>query len=145
MLLELDALPLVDMAFMNEVHQEDVHLINRLFENLLTYESDPTPQNAVEVDSAFEAWYAHTIVHFEGEEVKMRESGFPPYGRHKAEHDRVLGEMKQLLESWKETREVKPLKIYLIEVLPGWLLTHIETMDTVTASFLKRGISPSHI
>jgi len=50
--------------------------------------------------------------------VKMRESGFPPYAMHKTEHDRLLGEIKSLLESWKATRESKPLKIYLIEVLP---------------------------
>ena len=50
--------------------------------------------------------------------------------------------MKNLLETWKETREPKPLKIYLIEVLPAWLLTHIQTMDTVTARFFKTGISP---
>ncbi|UFH60325.1 bacteriohemerythrin [Sulfurovum mangrovi] len=145
MLLDIDTLPLVDMAFMNEVHQEDVHLINRLFETLLAYESEPTEKNALAVDSSLEKWYTHTVSHFEGEEVKMRESGFPPYAMHKGEHDRVLGEISSLMEQWKGTREPKPLKIYLIEVLPHWLVTHIETMDTVTARFLKRSISPSNI
>ncbi|MBD3792074.1 MAG: hemerythrin family protein [Campylobacterales bacterium] len=145
MLLETDALPLVDMAFMNEVHQEEVHRINALFEMLLAYESEPTEENALKMDALFEAWYTHTLSHFEGEEVKMRESGFPPYAMHKAEHDRVVGEIRTLMEAWKETREPKPLKIYLIEILPRWLLTHIETMDTVTARFLKRGISPCGI
>ena len=84
MLLDIDALPLVDMEFMNEVHQEDVHIINRLFEALLAYENEPTEENAIAVDTVFEAWYTHTLSHFEREEVKMRESGFPPYGMHKA-------------------------------------------------------------
>lgn len=142
MLLDIDTLPLVEMTFMNDVHTEDVHLINRLFETLLAYENEPTEKNALEVDAVFEAWYTHTVTHFEGEEEKMKESGFPPYAMHKAEHDRALGEMKHLFDTWKETRESKPLKIYLIEVLPHWLLTHIQTMDTVTARFLKTGISP---
>lgn len=145
MLLDIDALPLVEMEFMNEVHKEEAHRINALFEALLAYESEPTEENALQVDTLFEAWYTHTLSHFEGEEVKMRESGFPPYAMHKAEHDRVVAEIKSLLEAWRETREPKPLKIYLIEVLPRWLVTHIETMDTVTARFFKRGISPCGI
>lgn len=145
MLLDIDALPLVDMEFMNEVHQEEAHCINALFEALLAYENDSTEKNALQVDALLEDWYTHTLSHFEGEEVKMRESGFPPYAMHKAEHDRVVAEIKSLLEAWRETREPKPLKIYLIEVLPRWLVTHIETMDTMTARFLKRGISPCGI
>jgi hypothetical protein len=41
MLLDLNALPLVEMEFMNEVHKEDVELINTLFETLLAYENEP--------------------------------------------------------------------------------------------------------
>ncbi|MDM5271725.1 hemerythrin family protein [Sulfurovum sp. zt1-1] len=145
MLLDTDALPSVDMSFMNEVHKEEVHIINHLFTALLAYENAPSLDNALVIDALFEKWYKHTVSHFEGEEVKMRESGFPPYAMHKGEHDRVLGEIRDLLEKWKESREPKPLKIYMIEVLPSWLLNHIQTMDTVTARFLKTGISPCNI
>ena len=75
----------------------------------------------------------------------MREMGFPPYAMHKGEHDRVIVIMAELLSDWKQTRNVKPLKIYLIEVLPLWLKNHILTMDTVTARFFKTGISPCGI
>ena len=145
MLLDIDALPLVEMEFMNEVHKEDIQIINRLFDALLTYENEPNEANALTVDHIYEEWYLHTEDHFEGEEVKMREMGFPAYAMHKGEHDRVLNQMKMLLLSWKDSREVKPLKIYLIEELPKWLNNHILTMDTVTARFFKTGISPCNI
>jgi hemerythrin len=145
MLLDLDALPSVEMEFMNEVHKEDVEIINTLFETLLAYENEPNKENASRVDTIFEKWVAHTVSHFEGEEVKMREMGFPPYAMHKGEHDRTLAQMRMFLKEWKETREVKPLKIYLVEELPAWLSNHILTMDTVTATFFKTGISPCSI
>ena len=145
MLLDRGTLPLVEMAFMNEVHKEDVELINTLFEALLVYEREPNEDYASKVDTAFETWVAHTISHFEGEEIKMREMGFPPYAMHKGEHDRTLSHMRMLMEHWKQTREVKPLKIYLIEELPMWLTNHILTMDTVTAKFFKTSISPCSI
>lgn len=145
MLLDLGTLPLVEMEFMNEVHKEDVEIINTLFEALLAYENEPSEENASKVDTTFEMWVGHTVSHFEGEEIKMRETGFPPYAMHKGEHDRTLAQMKTLLDHWKQTREVKPLKIYLIEELPAWLNNHILTMDTVTARFFKTGISPCSI
>ena len=145
MLLDIDALPSVEMDFMNEVHQEDIEIINNLFEALLAYEHAPDTVHAFKVSTLFETWYTHTISHFEGEELKMREMGFPPYMMHKGEHDRTLAHMKMLLDQWKQTHEVKPLKIYLIEELPHWLTSHILTMDTVTARFFKTGISPCGI
>lgn len=145
MLLEIDALPLVEMDFMNEVHKADIEIINRLFTSLLAYEKEASEEKTFLVDRIFEEWYRHTVDHFEGEEAMMRERAFPAYAMHKGEHDRVLMHMQALQEAWKNTREVKPLKIYLIEELPLWLNNHISTMDTVTARFFKMGISPCAI
>ena len=63
-------------------YYEDVHIINALFNTLLEYEADPTSDNALALDALFEKWYTHTTAHFEGEEIKMREMGFPPYAMH---------------------------------------------------------------
>ena len=145
MLLDINDLPLVEEEFMNDVHKEDVEIINRLFESVLAYENDPSEENTHLVDTIYMEWYVHTVDHFQGEEEKMRELGFPPYQMHKGEHDRVLGDMRLIQLNWKQTRDIKPLKIYLIEELPMWLNNHILTMDTVTARFFKSGISPCGI
>ena len=140
MLIEHHEIPQVDMDFMNEVHKEDVEIINNLFEHILTY--DDSKESAAVIDKLYEAWIEHTVVHFENEEIKMREMRFPPYLAHKGEHDRALQEMRNLFAYWQQQRDIKALKIYFIETLPAWLHTHIATMDTVTARFFATGQSP---
>ncbi len=145
MLLEKEQIPLVEMESMNAVHYEDVDLINHLFEALLAYEKNVNDTNAIEVESAFEAWILHTVAHFQKEEEQMRSTQFPPYPMHKGVHDANLLLLRQLFASWQKSREIQPLKIYLIEELPMWLTQHIQTMDTVTARYLKTAISTVHV
>ncbi|HEY9129122.1 MAG TPA: hemerythrin family protein [Sulfurovum sp.] len=140
MLITWDEIPKVDMDFMNEVHKEDVDIINNIFEHILSY--DGSQESAAAIDKLYEEWIEHTVVHFENEEIKMREMRFPPYLAHKGEHDRALQEMRNLFAYWQQQRDIKALKIYFIETLPAWLHTHIATMDTVTARFFATGQSP---
>jgi len=140
MLISLDEIPQVDMDFMNEVHKEDVDIINNIFELILKY--DGSEESIVAIDKLYEEWIEHTVNHFQNEEIKMQEMRFPPYLAHKGEHDRALQEMRDLFTHWQQYRDIKTLKIYFIETLPAWLHTHISTMDTVTARFFATGQSP---
>jgi len=140
MLISWDEIPQVDMDFMNEVHKEDVDIINNIFEHILKY--DESEESAAVIDELYKEWIAHTVKHFQNEETKMQEMRFPPYLAHKGEHDRALQEMKELFSYWKKHRDIKALKIYFIETLPAWLHNHISTMDTVTARFFATGESP---
>lgn len=130
----------VDMDFMNEVHKEDVDIINNIFEHMLAY--DESEESAKIIDDLYSQWIEHTVEHFQNEEIKMQEMRFPPYLAHKGEHDRALQEMRNLFLHWQQQRDTKILKIYFIETLPAWLQTHISTMDTVTARFFATGQSP---
>jgi hemerythrin len=140
MLIEHHEIPQVDMDFMNEVHKEDVDIINTIFEHILTY--DDSEESAATIDKLYKEWIEHTVVHFQNEEIKMQQMRFPPYLAHKGEHDRALQEMRNLFATWQQQRDIKVLKIYFIETLPAWLHTHISTMDTVTARFFATGQSP---
>jgi hemerythrin len=142
MLLDKETLPLVAMEFMNEVHLEDLELINELFELVLAYEQKPNNENEVKLNNKYSQWFQHTVDHFKGEEQMMQERGFPPYPMHKGEHDNALRLMDQVYGDWLKSKDIKVLKIYLIETLPSWLTNHIQTMDTVTAMFFKTGSSP---
>lgn len=142
MLLDKQNLPLVAMEFMNDVHTEDIDIINELFDLILKYENDSTKQNEDLLNNKYEIWFEHTVKHFNGEEVMMQEKQFPPYPMHKREHDNALARMKNLFDTWNETKDIMVLKTYFIEELPTWLINHIKTMDTVTAMFLKTGLSP---
>jgi hemerythrin len=140
MLITQDEIPLVAMDFMNEVHKEDVDIINNIFEHILNY--DGSEKSATVIDELYKEWIEHTVNHFQNEEIKMQEMRFPPYLAHKGEHDRALQEMRDLFTTWQAQRDIKVLKIYFIEILPVWLHTHISTMDTVTARFFATGQSP---
>lgn len=140
MLISWDEILQVDMDFMNEVHKEDVDIINTIFEHILSY--DDSEENAKVIDALYQEWIEHTVNHFQNEETKMQEMRFPPYLAHKGEHDRALQEMRDIFATWQESRDIKQLKIYFIEILPAWLYNHISTMDTVTARFFATGQSP---
>ncbi len=142
MLIEINDIPVVAMDFMNDVHEEDVAIINDIFALVLHYEKEKSEENAKAITAQYKKWIVHTIAHFEGEEVKMRELNFPPYAMHKSEHDNALQRMYDVLANWEQSRDIQALKMYLIEEIPAWLTQHIQTMDTVTAMFFKSGLSP---
>lgn len=142
MLIEKSDLPLVDMEFMNDVHFEDVDIINEIFELILAYGKEVSDTTKTQLNQKYHEWISHTQDHFKGEEVLMVEKGFPPYTMHKSEHDRALAQMEQVFNEWQSSGDISVLKIYFIEYLPQWLVHHINTMDTVTARFLKTGMSP---
>jgi len=136
MLLTKEELPLVDMEFMNEVHFEDVELINAIFELIIGYDNNPKATKE-QLNQTYQEWIDHTVNHFHGEEVMMVEKGFPAYPMHKGEHDRALVTMREIFAQWQSSENISILKIYFIEVLPQWLINHINTMDMVTARFFK--------
>jgi hemerythrin len=142
MLIDKTDLPVVAMDFMNDVHEEDREIINELFELILTYENEATDTNKKNINVKYQQWTQHTIEHFHGEEVKMQELNFPPYPMHKGEHDNALVQMDAVFQEWDASSDIKVLKMYFIETLPSWLIQHIQTMDTVTASFFRTGLSP---
>lgn len=142
MLINKNDLPLVAEDFMNDVHYEDVDIINDLYEKLLNYIASETKENKNIVIDAYQNWYDHTVSHFKGEEDKMIELNFPPYMMHKGEHEKCLEQMRQVLDYFIKNNDKEFLKSYLELDLINWLVNHIQTMDTVTAMFFKTGMSP---
>lgn len=142
MLIDKNDLPVVAMEFMNDVHHEDVDIINELYSFILDYESDASSENENKIDQKYEEWFEHTVNHFKGEEVEMEQKGFPPFLFHKGEHDNALSTMDNIYKMWQGSRDISVLKNYFTDTLPAWLTNHIQTMDTVTAMFLKTGLSP---
>lgn len=142
MLIDKQALPMVAIDFMNEVHLEDVDIINELFTEILVYENDPSESNKQKVDELYNKWFEHTVNHFKGEEVEMEVKNFPPYPVHKGEHEYCLSRMDEVFKQWQSSNDIQVLKKYFIEELVPWLANHIQTMDTVTAMFFRTGLSP---
>ncbi len=144
MLIDKNTLPLVDMDNMNEVHFEDADIINTLSDLLDEYETKSNDELYIKINQQYERWFEHTINHFTNEEEMMLDKGFFAYPMHKNEHTNALYTMQDIYEQWKESKDINILKQYVQYDCIKWLINHIQTMDTVTARFLKTGISPCH-
>ena len=123
--------PQVALEFMNLDHAEFVALRDKL---LVLLQSQPSDN---EVNSLLDELFEHTRRHFAEEERLMLETGFPPYPVHKGEHDQVLANMTAQLERWKYGRDAAATRDWLDKAVGDWFITHVGTMDLVTAGFIE--------
>ena len=138
-LIDLEAIPRVFLAFMNEDHREEARLLNAAVEALDGERRGGGDR--VATLAAFDRFVAHTREHFEREEAAMREAAFPPYPVHKAEHDRVLTDLAAEVERYRAAGDADRLRHHAAEAVPAWFLSHIDSMDLVTSRFVaaRRG------
>jgi hemerythrin-like metal-binding protein len=133
MLLGKHPIPEVAMEFMNRDHQafiDQVELLEKLLASLHDIQL---------IDQHLKELHEHTRNHFATEEKGMLVISFPPYPVHQQEHERMLSEMIEQIEAWKNERDAERLSQYVKETLPMWLAQHVQTMDFVTAMWLSRG------
>lgn len=128
-MIDIAALPKVAFGEMNEVHAEEIELINAL-ESLLS------DNDVAGIETQLDRIFQHTVDHFQNEQRLMQEVGFPAYMMHKAEHDRVLNEMQLTVMDWRTRKDNTILQTYFLQTVPAWLAQHIASMDTVTAQFI---------
>ena len=144
MLIDFEKFPKVDMENMNDVHENDIKIINELNDLIENYISNESEELFSKLDEKYEEWLNHTIEHFSGEEKMMIEKKFPPYAVHKQEHDNVLNAMKNVQKDLRKTKSAAGVKNFVQNGLVRWLVNHVQTMDTVTARFLSGKISLVH-
>jgi len=126
---------LVEVDSMNTIHHEEADMLNELDELMRQHEAGTIDD--ARLDAKLDEFLHHMTAHFAGEEAQMRAIQFPPYPIHKSEHDFQIGRARQLIEEWKQSRNLAPLADYLRAELPQWLDQHIATMDKVTAHFFS--------
>lgn len=123
--------PQVALDFMNRDHAEFVAMRRKLLDMIASQ-----VQGNV-VDNQLDELLAHTRHHFAEEERLMQESRFPPYAMHKSEHDHVLADMAAHIGLWKQDGDVTKLQDWLDQDVGVWFVTHVSTMDFVTAGFIN--------
>lgn len=128
-MIDITTLPKVAFDEMNNVHAEEVALINEL-ESLLRH------NDIAGIEKQLDHIFQHTIDHFQNEQQLMQEVGFPAYMMHKTEHDRVLNEMQLVVMDWRTRKDNEILQTYFFKTIPIWLALHIASMDTITAQFI---------
>lgn len=126
--------PQVALEFMNRDHADFVDMRSRL----LALISERSPE--AEVDALLDELMDHTRHHFAEEERLMQATRFPPYVMHKNEHDHVLADMNARIENWKHGRGAAALRDWLDKDVGDWFVTHVGTMDLVTAGFIDKNL-----
>jgi hemerythrin len=133
-LVDLDGIPQVALPFINQDHREEGRLLNELQGALSAHRAGGPREPVLE---RFEALLAHTRDHFGREEAAMQRAAFPPYVVHKAEHERVLEEMEAEGSRFVQAGDTERLWRYVSAAMPEWFLSHIQTMDYVSAQFVS--------
>jgi len=128
-MIDFAAMPKVAFDAMNQVHSEEVELLNSLEKCLEANDS-------ANIEILLETLLEHTIEHFANEERLMQEVSFPAYVMHKSEHTRVLNETQMAILDWRTKRDNGIIKNYFLGTLIDWLPQHIASMDTITAQFI---------
>lgn len=133
MLLDPARLPRLPVTFMNADHAEEARLLDAADDLAAAFRAGTA--GAAAVIAALDALYVHTRAHFEREEAAMRDSSFPGYSFHQAEHVRLLGELGEVERAFREEEDAVKLSAFLASI-PGWLTGHIDEMDAATARYL---------
>jgi hemerythrin len=135
MLLDKSLIPKVAVEKMNQIHDVEIDILNRLYETIEKYEKGEA--SIEDVETLFEEFLKDVQEHFSFEQGLMEEYNFFAYPMHKGEHDRVLMELSQLKRKFEKSKDPSLLKSYLSQIFVPWIVNHVQTMDTVTAHFLS--------
>ena len=132
--LEASAIPQVAMDAMNDVHRDELNIVNNVNSAILANDS-------AQITQLCRQWLEHTKAHFDRENSLMEKYGFPAYHCHHGEHVTALHELESIVNTWKDTNDQGALAVYIRETWSKWYVNHISTMDTaVTSAFIKRSI-----
>ncbi len=92
------------------------------------YEQCRLPGEGVEVEDCLGQLHMRLTAHFALEERTMCEMKNPHYEAHKAEHDRFLDEVTEVVAGFGTNPGEERVEAFAIRV-KEWILTHITTTD----------------
>ena len=103
-------------------HKELIDLINRLHTELSAKDAKLT------VTAFFGDLLKGISAHFALEEKFMRERGYGKFAEHKGDHERLLGEIRDIMDVYETSEEVDSAE--LSTRLDAWFSRHFETHDS---------------
>ena len=113
-------------------HRELIELINALHANLAESESE----SGEAVPAFLGEIYTKIAAHFALEEREMRVRGYDEYADHKADHERLLDEIREIMDDY-ELRGAFDEET-LAARLGDWFGTHFRTKDARLHKHLAR-------
>jgi hemerythrin len=108
--------------FIDYEHRRLVELINRICDDSIHAASADT------VADGLGELYAQICAHFALEERLMREEKYQRYEVHKADHEKLLDEIRSMMDAYEEGL-CETCKKTLEECLTAWFYKHFRTQD----------------
>jgi len=122
----------VNIPEIDEQHKQLIQMINDLLQAVIRKSGQIT------VNEVLKRLIDYTRTHFEGEEMLMRNSGFPGYEAHKARHAQFISEVEALERRAKISQSSEQLVgMEMLFKLKDWLVDHIVCMDRGYAHHLQ--------
>ncbi|HEY1472461.1 MAG TPA: bacteriohemerythrin [Pseudolabrys sp.] len=113
-------------------HKELLELINRLHAELTA------TGEKLSAEAFFGDLYKGISAHFALEERFMRERGYDQLAQHKADHERLLDEIRDIMDDFEDHDEAASAE--LGSRLDAWFSRHFETHD----ARLHKALGPHH-
>ncbi|MCX7739106.1 MAG: hemerythrin family protein [Hydrogenothermaceae bacterium] len=92
------------------------------------------------IKGVYQEFIDDVVSHFSFKNQTMEEFNFFAYDIHRGEHDRILFQLKSIQKLLEDRGDVEMLKDYLIYTFKPWIISHIQSMDTVTATYFSNFI-----
>ena len=124
--IKFDDVHLVGIEVIDEQHRHLVSLLNRLNQALAK------PHANADINRLFEEAINFTDDHFKTEYRLMQEANYPDIASHEEEHERLLQELKDVMQKLDQGNE-----LLILQTLKDWLLNHIYHSDLPLADFLR--------
>ena len=77
---------------------------------------------------------SYTQIHFSTEEGLMRQTNYPNFDAHKAEHDQFVAKVQQFQSEFQSNQV--GMTIEVASYIKNWLINHIQRTDRVMAAHL---------
>ena len=108
-------------GMIDQDHKHLIALVNKLNDAMVSGKG-----NAV-LGPILDELIAYTVSHFGREERLMQQIRYTDYSAHKAEHEKLVGEVQELRGKFASGALTLSSKVYLF--LCDWLNTHIKSAD----------------
>jgi hemerythrin-like metal-binding protein len=109
------------LVSLDHEHRQLVDLLNRLYENLVTQGSKDA------VEAFLGEVYARISAHFALEEKIMRERRYDQYREHKDDHERLLDEIRDIMDDYNTAAEASTREV--ADRIETWFVRHFKTND----------------
>lgn len=112
----------------DEEHRQLIHLINELHDHLTDRES------SFHVEDFLGEIYSRISAHFALEEKWMRENKYDQFPEHKADHEKLLDDLRDIMDVYEEEENFN--EALLGDNLASWFTGHFGTMDARLHKFM---------